>query len=114
VLRTLNFLLWFLTKINRPVWRDPVATTDAKPKPKPPRRPTFNFIQGVVPDEIHSIVRTTWFKNGRAIEVDQLFVMEDDQATDVFHYLVGGALRQGCDVSVITTYSPESLGVPRE
>lgn len=114
MLRTLNFLLWLLTRINRPAWRDPVATTDAKPKPKPPRRPTFNFIQGVVPDEIHSIVRTTWFKNGRAIEVDQLFVMEDDQATDVFHYLVGGALRKGCDVSVITTYSPESLGVPRQ
>lgn len=109
-----TFFLWLLQVATKLIWRDPVATTDAKPKPKPPRRPTFNFIQGVVPDEIHSIVRTTWFKNGRAVEVDQLFVMEDDQATDVFHYLVGGALRQGCDVSVITTYSPEALGVPRE
>jgi hypothetical protein len=104
-------LLWVATKL---IWRNPVATTGAKPKPKPPRRPTFNFVQNVVPDEIHSIIRTTWFKNGRAIEVDQLFLMEDEQATEIFQYLVGGALRQGCDVTVMTTYSPEALGVPRE
>ena len=91
-----------------------MAVVDAKPKPKPPRRPTFNFVQGVVPEEIHSIVRTTWFKNGRAVEVDQLFVMEEQQATEVFQYIVGTALRQGCDVTVMTTYSPEALGVPRQ
>jgi hypothetical protein len=91
-----------------------VAVADAKPKPKPPRRPTFNFVQNVVPDEIHSIIRTTWFKNGRAIEVDQLFLMEDEGVLEVFQYVVGGALRQGCDVTVMTTYSPEALGVPRQ
>jgi hypothetical protein len=91
-----------------------VAVADTKPKPKPPRRPTFNFVQSVVPDEIHSIIRTTWFKNGRAIEVDQLFLMEDEGALEVFQYLVGGALRQGCDVTVMTTYSPEALGVPKQ
>lgn len=109
-----TFLLWLLTKITPPTWRSPVAVVDAKPKPKPPRRPTFNFVQGVVPEEIHSIVRTTWFKNGRAVEVDQLFVMEEQQATEVFQYIVGTALRQGCDVTVMTTYSPEALGVPRQ
>ena len=91
-----------------------MAVADAKPKPKPPRRPTFNFVQNVVPDEIHSIIRTTWFKNGRAIEVDQLFLMEDEGVLEVFQYVVGGALRQGCDVTVMTTYSPEALGVPRQ
>jgi hypothetical protein len=106
--------LWLLQAATTLIWRAPVATTNTRPKPKPPRRPTFNLITSTVPDEIHSIIRTTWFKNGRAIEVDQLFLMEDDGALEVFHYLVGGALRQGCDVSVITTYSPESLGVPRE
>jgi len=107
-------LLGLLHVAAKLLWRDPVATKGAEPKPKPPRRPTFNFVQNVVPDEIHSIIRTTWFKNGRAIEVDQLFLMEDEQATEIFQYLVGGALRQGCDVTVMTTYSPEALGVPRE
>jgi hypothetical protein len=112
VRKALNFLVRLLRSTTPVIWRPPV--TKASLKPKPPRRPTFNFVQNVVPDEIHSIIRTTWFKNGRAIEVDQLFLMEDEQATEIFHYLVGGALRQGCDVTVMTTYSPEALGVPRE
>jgi hypothetical protein len=109
-----TLLLRLLSVAVKLIWRAPVATTDTRSKPKPPRRPTFNFITSTVPDEIHSIIRTTWFKNGRAIEVDQLFLMEDEQATEIFHYLVGGALRQGCDVTVMTTYSPEALGVPRQ
>jgi hypothetical protein len=112
VRKALNFLVRLLRSTTPVIRRPPV--TKASLKPKPPRRPTFNFVQNVVPDEIHSIIRTTWFKNGRAIEVDQLFLMEDEQATEIFHYLVGGALRQGCDVTVMTTYSPEALGVPRE
>ncbi len=107
-----NFFLGLRLAASRLFWRTPVATPGTKPKP--PRRPTLNFIQNAVPDEIHSIIRTTWFKNGKAIEVDQLFLLEDESALEVFHYLVGGALRQGCDVSVMTTYSPEALGVPRE
>jgi hypothetical protein len=112
VRKALNFLVRLLRSTTPVIGRPPV--TKASLKPKPPRRPTFNFVQNVVPDEIHSIIRTTWFKNGRAIEVDQLFLMEDEQATEIFQYLVGGALRQGCDVTVMTTYSPEALGVPRE
>ena len=108
--RALNFLVRLLRSTTPVIGRPPV--TKASLKPKPPRRPTFNLITSTVPDEIHSIIRTTWFKNGRAIEVDQLFLMEDDSALEVFHYLVGGALRQGCDVSVLTTYTPEALGVP--
>jgi hypothetical protein len=112
VRKALNFLVRLLRSTTPVIRRLPV--TKASLKPKPPRRPTFNFVQNVVPDEIHSIIRTTWFKNGRAIEVDQLFLLEDEQATEIFHYLVGGALRQGCDVTVMTTYSPEALGVPRQ
>ncbi len=110
---TLNFLLWLLAKISRPVRRDPVAVTDSRPKPRPPRRPTFSFIQNTVPDDVHSVIRTTWFKNGRVVEVDQIVLPESEDSLDVFQYIVGGALRQGCDVTVMTTYSPEALGVPR-
>jgi len=65
-----------------------------------------------VPDAVHSIIRTTWYRNGKTVEVDEIQVMECDDATDIFHYVCSGALRQGCDVTVLTTYPPEALGVP--
>lgn len=108
--KALNFLVRLL-RSTKPV-TGTSSMSKAGTKPKPPRRPTFNLITGTVPQEIHSIIRTTWFKNGRAVEVDQLFLMEDEGALEVFQYLVGGALRQGCDVSVLTSHTPDTLGVP--
>ena len=97
------------------LWRPPMATP-AKPKherePRPPRRPRFTFAQYPVPPEVHSIIRTTWYKNGRTVEVDEIQISEAPDALEIFHYICGGALRQGCDVTVLTVYEPEDLGVP--
>jgi hypothetical protein len=66
-----------------------------------------------VPEEVHSIIRTTWYRNGKTVEVDEIQVPECPDAIDIFHYVCGGALRRGCDVTVLTTHSPEALGVPQ-
>jgi hypothetical protein len=66
-----------------------------------------------MPEEVHSVIRTTWYRNGKTVEVDEIQVLECADATEIFHYVCGGALRQGCDVTVLTTYSPEALGVPQ-
>lgn len=108
-----NFFLGLLRVAAWLFWRDPVAPANApKREPRPPRRPRFAFTQYQIPPEVHSIIRTTWYKNGRTVEVDEIQVMECPDALNVFHYLCGGALRQGCDVTVLTTYEPEELGVP--
>jgi hypothetical protein len=83
-----------------------------KTQPKPPRRPTLGFTTGPLPDEIHSIVRLTWYREGRPVEVDQFQIDECEDAEHIFHYTVGQCLRQGADVCVLTAYSPEQLGVP--
>ena len=90
-------------------WRNSVATTTP---PTPPRRPTLGFTTGPLPDEIHSIVRLTWYKAGRPVEVDQFQIDECDEAEHIFHYTVGQCLRQGADVCVLTAYTAEQLGVP--
>jgi hypothetical protein len=103
----LHVLGWLL-------WRDPVTVANkAKREPRPPRRPTLAVMKGTVPDDIFAVVRTTWFKRGRPSEVDQFVIPECDQAFDAFHYTVGQALRNGADVSVITAYTAESLGIPQ-
>jgi hypothetical protein len=89
-----------------------MAIAKSKREPKPPRRPKLMFAQYPTPPEIHSIIRTTWYKNGKTTDVDELQLVEGKDATEVFHYLVGGALNQGCDVMVMTAYAPEDLGVP--
>jgi len=91
------------------LWRNPVAS---KPQPKPPRRPTLGFTTGPLPDEIHSIVRLTWYRAGRPVEVDQFQLDECEDVEHIFHYTVGQALRMGADVCVLTAYSAEQLGVP--
>lgn len=108
-----NVFLGLLRVAGWLLWRPPMATTkQPKRDPRPPRRPKFTFAQYPVPPEVHSIIRTTWYKNGKTVEVDEIQLMECPDALDVFHYVCGGALRQGCDVTVLTTYEPEELGVP--
>ena len=108
-----NVLLWLLQAKAWVYWRPPMATTkQRKPEPRPPRRPRFTFAQYPVPPEIHSIIRTTWYRNGKTVEVDEIQLMEAPDVLDAFHYLCGGALRNGCDVTVLTTYEPQELGVP--
>ncbi len=91
-------------------WRNPVSTT--KPKPRPPRRPTLAVINGAVPDDVFALIRMSWFKKGRPVEVEEFRIFEGAEAYAIFHGTVGQALRQGADVSVMTTYSAESLGIP--
>ena len=109
MLRVPNFYLGLLRVAAWLLWKLPVATTIP---PKPPRRPTLGFTTGPLPDEIHSIVRLTWYRGGRPVEVDQFQIDECEDAEHIFHYTVGQCLRQGADVCVLTAYTPEQLGVP--
>ena len=104
-LSLLRALAWFL-------WSTPVSAT--KSKPKPPRRPTLAYSVGPVPDHIFAVVRTSWFKQGRPVEVDEFQIEESDDALKAFQYVVEQALRQGADVCVMSTYPPEAVGVPTD
>jgi hypothetical protein len=86
----------------------------SKPQPKPPRRPTLGFTTGATPDEVHSIVRLSWFQAGCPVEVDEFQIEECEDAEQIFHYTVGQALRCGADVCVLTAYTAEQLGVPTD
>ena len=86
----------------------------SKSKPKPPRRPTLAVVTGTIPDDVFAVVRMSWFRQGKPVEIDELQILECDDAHNIFQYMVGQALRQGADVSVMTTYSAESLGIPAE
>ena len=102
-LAPLGFFVWLF-------WKKPVAQT--KSKPRPPRRPTLAVVIGPVPDEVYAIVRLSWFRQGRPFEVEEFQIYECDDARVLFQGSVGQALRMGADVSVMTTYSAESLGIP--
>jgi hypothetical protein len=92
-------------------WRDPVAKSDA-PQPKPPRKPTLGYTVGDIPFELLAVIRVAWYRRGKAYEIEEYQIAECPDAQAQFHYLVGGALRQGADVCVLTQYQPEELGVP--
>jgi hypothetical protein len=91
--------------------RTPVSAT--KSKPRPPRRPTLAVIVGAIPDEIFAVVRMSWFRKGQPFEVEEFQILKCPDATAIFHGTVGQALRLGADVSVVTTYSAETLGIPQ-
>lgn len=81
-------------------------------EPKRPRKPTLDYTVSALPDEILAIVRITWYKDGRADEVDQVVMMEDGQnGYDAFAALVGSSLRQGANVSIRSGYMPQDLGI---
>jgi hypothetical protein len=81
-------------------------------EPKPPRKPTFDYHVLALPEEIFAIVRVTWYRDGKADEVDQVVLMEDgDNSLDAFTALVSASLRQGANVSVQSGYQPQDLGI---
>ena len=83
-------------------------------QPRKPRKATLCYIVGLVPDDIHSVIRTSWYRKGKPVEVDEIQIVECEEGTRIFQYVVGQALRQGADVSVLTTYPAHALGVPED
>jgi hypothetical protein len=105
-----NLFLTLLRAAAWLLWRDPM---ESKPKrqPKPPRRPVYHFAIATIPEQLYAVVRTSWFKRGQAVEVDEVQIDAGPDAEAVFTYYVGQALRQGADVSVLSRMTPEELGI---
>jgi hypothetical protein len=76
------------------------------------RNSTLDYTVSELPDEILAIVRISWYKNGKADEVDETVLMEDGQnGYDAFAALVGSSLRGGANVSIRSGYAPQDLGI---
>jgi len=81
-------------------------------EPKKPRKQELDYHISALPEEVLAIVRVTWYKNGKADEVDQVTLMEDGQnGYEAFAALVGSALNRGANVSIRSGYAPEDLGI---
>jgi hypothetical protein len=81
-------------------------------EPKKPRKQELDYTISVLPEEILAIVRVTYYKNGKADEVDQVTLYEDGQnGYDAFAALVSSALSRGANVSIRSGYRPEDLGI---
>jgi hypothetical protein len=81
-------------------------------EPKKPRKQELDYTISALPEEILAIVRVTYYKNGKADEVDQVTLYEDGQnGYEAFAALVGGALKRGANVSIRSGYRPEDLGI---
>ena len=79
---------------------------------KSSRKTTLDYTVSALPEEILAIVRVTWYKDGKADEVDQVVMMEDGQnGYDAFAALVTGSLNRGANVSVRSGYAPQDLGI---
>jgi hypothetical protein len=76
------------------------------------RNSTLDYTVSALPDEILAIVRISWYKNGKADEVDETVLMEDGQnGYEAFAALVGSSLRRGANVSIRSGYAPRDLGI---
>jgi hypothetical protein len=85
------------------IWIDPQKSS---------RNLTLDYTVSKLPEEILAIVRVTWYKDGRADEVDQVVMMEDGQnGYDAFAALVTSSLNRGANVSIRSGYAPQDLGI---
>lgn len=83
-------------------------------EPKQPRRQELDYTVCSLPEEILAVVRLTWYKNGKADEVDETVLLEDGQnGYDAFAALINVALKGGANVSIRSGYQPEDLGIMR-
>jgi hypothetical protein len=76
------------------------------------RKSTLDYTVSVLPDNILAIVRISWYKDGKADEVDETVLMEDGQnGYDAFAALVTSSLNRGANVSIRSGYAPQDLGI---
>ena len=81
-------------------------------EPKKPRKQELDYTVCDLPDEVLAVIRLTWYKDGKADEVDELRIMEDGQnCYDAFAAAVQGALTRGANVSIRSGYAPQQLGI---
>jgi len=81
-------------------------------EPKKPRKQELDYTMCKLPDEVLAVIRLTWYKDGKADEVDELRIMEDGQnGYDAFAAAVQGALKRGANVSIRSEYKPQDLGI---
>jgi hypothetical protein len=81
-------------------------------EPRPPRRQELDYHVSKLPLEILAIIRISWYKQGKADEVDEVVLMEDgEQGYEAFSALIQSALNRGANISVRSGYQPEDLGI---
>ena len=72
----------------------------------------LDYTISALPENILAIVRVSWYKDGKADEVDETVLLEDGQnGYDAFKALVNCSLRRGANVSIRSGYKPEDLGI---
>jgi len=98
---------WLLALL---LWRAPsVNTTESHPKQ--PRRPILYHCPCPMPDGVAAIVRFSWFKQGRAKEVEEFCVECHEDWTDTLCYLTINALHHGADVYLLSDRCYEDLQI---
>jgi hypothetical protein len=81
-------------------------------EPRKPRKQELDYHVSALPEEVLAIVRVSWYREGKADEVDETILFEDGQnGYEAFAALVGTALSQGANVSIRSGYAPEDLGI---
>lgn len=96
-------LFWFL-------WSAPVAT-QPESKPRPPRRPTLCYCQGTIPNDVLAVMRLSWYRHGRVRHVEEASLMESEDSFTVLAHILSEALCQGVDVTMISAYPADELGL---
>jgi uncharacterized membrane-anchored protein len=85
------------------IWIDPQMKS---------RNSTLDYTVSKLPENILAIVRISWYKDGKADEVDETVLMEDGQnGYDAFATLVTSSLKRGAKVSIRSGYAPQDLGI---
>jgi hypothetical protein len=81
-------------------------------EPKKPRRQELDYHVSALPEHVLAIVRISWYKEGKADEIDETVLLEDGQnGYDAFAALVQSALNRGANVSIRSGYQPQDLGI---
>lgn len=82
-------------------------------EPRRPRQQTIDYHRTPrLPDEVLAVVRSTWYRDGRPVEVAEATVMEDGQiGYDAFATLVTAHTQSGANIDIQSAYAAQDLGI---
>ena len=81
-------------------------------EPKTSRNPSLDYTICKLPEQVLAVVRTKYYKNGKADKIGEIVILQDGQSGyDTFAMAVNTALTDGADVSIRSQYKPEQLGI---
>jgi len=79
-----------------------------------PRKQVVTFTKRKLVESIFAVIRVSWYKNGKECDVEEIQLESGlEEKEYVLHHIVKSALTAGADVTVVSPFCIDEMGIAK-